>query len=268
MKVKFFKMQIHGNDFIFMDRGLVFETRNEIIRICDRRLGIGCDQLLYYSEDIDNKILSLDIYNADGSKAEACGNGFNCASIYFAKKNNWTDFIIESKNKKYTVHYDDNKAYISFADFIHKDLSDFDLKIIGFSDPYYVNVGNPHIVLFTEKTIEKSKVHQFGSVLSTHKNFPKGVNVNFARVISKDSIELQTWERGIGYSSSCATGSSATFFAAYIKGLVNNKVEVFSSGGKITMQMNENGTLIVEGSGEMIAEGDFFLKQSNKTIKF
>jgi diaminopimelate epimerase len=98
-KIPFFKMTALGNDFIFLDKKYFFDVRNHVKLMCDRKYGIGCDQLIIYEENIDNKAILLTIVNNDGSSAEICGNAFRCAGDYFCAKNGWSQMNIIANDK-------------------------------------------------------------------------------------------------------------------------------------------------------------------------
>ena len=257
-KIPFFKMMGLSNDFIFIDQKYAFDLRNYTQTICDRKLGIGCDQLIMYSEHIENKSISLYIINNDGSFAEACGNAFRCAGDYFCSKNSWDQLKIITSKKEYFIDYKNNTSYVNMGQALVKPIEINDINLKSYMTPFYVNVGNPHVVLFTNETINKEDVIELGSLIENHKNFPKKTNVNFVHVIDKQNIKIQTWERGIGYSLSCGTGATASFAASSLLGLVDSTASVKTCGGVINCSI-ENKNIIISGKTLYVFEGVYSL---------
>ncbi len=261
-KIPFFKMTALSNDFIFIDKKYAFDTRFAIKNMCDRKLGIGCDQMIIYIEDIEHKVVYLDIINNDGSFAESCGNAFRCAGDYFCYKNSWNSMTILANNKKYPLEYKNGFSYVNMGSPIIKEISFNDIKIGNFKNPFYVNVGNPHVILFSDTKIQKEDVIKYGEIIENHKMFPKKINVNFVRVITKEKIEIQTWERAIGYSLSCGTGATASFIASYYMKLVNEATTIQTCGGVINAYI-DNHNIVIHGNTLFVFEGLFNLYETN-----
>ncbi|MDR0484501.1 MAG: diaminopimelate epimerase [Alphaproteobacteria bacterium] len=239
-KIPFFKMVALGNDFIFLDKNYFFEARNHVGLICDRRLGVGCDQLIVYLEDKQKQAIYLDIINNDGSRAEICGNAFRCTGDYFCKKNSWQAMDIIANNKTYSVEYKNNTSIVNMGKPLFKEITINGVDLKHYYNPIYVNVGNPHVVLQAEY-INKEDVLSLGKIIENHKMFPKKTNVNFTKVIDKKTVEIQTWERGIGYSESCGSGATATFVALFHSGLILNEAKV---GGLNVFLKNEEVSIV------------------------
>jgi diaminopimelate epimerase len=252
LKIPFFKMNGLSNDFIFMDKKYAFDTRNVIKLMCDRKLGIGCDQLVVYSENLEKKVVSIDIINNDGSHAEVCGNAFRCTGDYFCEKNSWDNMSIFANKKEYPIEHNNGISFVNMGQPIFKEIT---LDNIGnYKKPFYVNVGNPHVVLFSNDNIKKEDVIELGQQIENHKMFPKKTNVNFVKVINEQNIEIQTWERGIGYSLSCGSGAVASFIASNTLGLVALNANIQTCGGLLTASL-ENKNIIISGKTSFVFEG-------------
>lgn len=261
-KIPFFKMSGLGNDFIFLDKKYAFETRNAVKIMCDRKIGIGCDQMIIYQEDMENKIIYIDIINNDGTFAESCGNAFRCAGDYFCEKNSWDKMTIISTKKEYQVIYENGTSYINMGTPLLKEITLDDLDIKNYHQLFYVNVGNPHVVLLTQDPIKMDDVIKYGKIIENHKMFPKKTNVNFVRMLDENNIEIQTWERGIGYSISCGTGATASFVASNHIKLVENMAIVHTGGGSINIA-KENNHIIINGETLFIFDGVYNLAELN-----
>ncbi|MDR2008514.1 MAG: diaminopimelate epimerase [Alphaproteobacteria bacterium] len=248
-KIPFFKMTALGNDFIFLDKKYFFDVRNHVKLMCDRKYGIGCDQLLVYVEDITTKTVHLDIINNDGSVAEVCGNGFRCAGDYFCSKNGWDSMEIIASGKTYHVEYKEGVSYVNMGKPLLKTITIVDVDLKHYGNCTYVNVGNPHVVLLGEH-IERADVLELGKIIENHKMFPKKTNVNFARVINRKNVEIETWERGIGYSESCGSGATATAAALFNLGLIDRVAKI----GGLNVSIVESD-IIISGKTLFIFDG-------------
>ncbi|MCL2567777.1 MAG: diaminopimelate epimerase [Alphaproteobacteria bacterium] len=252
-KIPFFKMTALGNDFIFLDKKYFFDVRNLVKLMCDRKYGIGCDQLIVYTEDIPNKTIHLDIINSDGSIAEICGNAFRCAGSYFCVKHSWESMQIMADNTAYPAEYKNNIAYVNMGKPLFKEINIDGVDLKHYKNPAYVNVGNPHAVLLGEE-INREDVCSIGAIIENHKMFPKKTNVNFAQVIDKNNAVIETWERGIGYSESCGSGAAASFIALYNMGLLNKSATIHTKGGDIEVYLQEE-EIIISGKTLFVFDG-------------
>ena len=209
-KIKFTKMVASGNDFI------ITEVRNlsELARqICDRKYGIGADGLLQLEKSKKSDI-RMRIFNADGSEAEMCGNGARCAALYLGKKK----VSLETKAGiiKSEVNKDNVKIKLTEPKSIKLDIPiKLGSRILKAN---FADTGVPHAVIFVEG-LERIDVTGLGRAIRYHKQFsPKGANVNFVEIISKDLIKIRTYERGVEDETlACGTGSVASAIISSIK---------------------------------------------------
>jgi diaminopimelate epimerase len=209
--------------------------------IADRKRGVGFDQLLVL-EPSTRVHAVLDIYNADGSKAEMCGNGLRAAALYL-----WTRGRVADRELVLETAAGDRRARALGP------LGDPDRSIeceMGIPSikaqpaalkrgvklsakthhPILVNVGNPHAVVFAFPR-NSAELTKWGSLIENHSAFPKRTNAEFVRVHDRHTIEVQVWERGVGITEACGTGAVAAAVAAIHEGLVESPVEVRFPGG-------------------------------------
>ncbi|HUC99391.1 MAG TPA: diaminopimelate epimerase [Candidatus Polarisedimenticolaceae bacterium] len=268
MEIPFTKMHGCGNDFIFIDC-----LKNDIPdlgaiagRLCDRRFGIGADQLLtvHPSNIADFK---MEIYNADGSQVEMCGNGIRC----FAK------YVYEhglTQNKQLEV---ETLAGIIrpriVGDLVEVDMGEPILegrKIPVDADGQIVNrplvvdgrnysvtclsMGNPHCVLYLED-IDALDLEKIGPLFEHHAFFPKRVNTEFIKLLSPNDVNMRVWERGAGETWACGTGASAVAVAGVLGGRTERKLTVHLKGGDLFIEWRDNNRVYMTGAAEEVFQG-------------
>ena len=208
-KIDFIKMHGLGNDFVIIDKRLnnITITKELINKLSDRKSGAGCDQLITINRS--NKVdihANIEIFNPNGDKAEACGNGTRCvakllfdetdkkeikilsdAGILYAKK-------INSKNISVNLgKLSTNWEEIPLSKKI--DSLDIPLNIKGLSNGVAINIGNPHIVFFG-KNIDEVDLLTIGPIIENHEFFPNKINVEIVEIINRNKIKMRVWERG------------------------------------------------------------------------
>ena len=114
-------------------------------------------------------------------------------------------------------------------------------------------MGVPHTVVFVDKS-NKDLVLEYGESLETHNVFPKKSNINFVEIIDQDTIRVQTWERGCGYTFACGTGMTASVILSHYLGKTNSKVKAISEGGEVFIEVNKDNTYMI-GSAVKVFEG-------------
>ncbi len=257
--MNFNKMHALGNDFFVFgnpyDKSIPSE--NLIRRVCDRRYGVGCDCAVFIGRS-DIADYFMHVFNPDGFEAEICGNALRCSAKYvcengYFKKRNFTVQTI-SGIKTVLVNENDitteiGKPTINEANCIN---------IAGVNIPYVsVSFGNPHCVIFV-KELSDDEFALFGKSIEKHPHFPNGTNVEFAYLSNPNTIEMRVWERGIGETYSCTTGSCACVAAANYLGRDCSKCDVIQHGGTITVITDENGSMSVTGDCTTVFKGTLF----------
>uniref|UniRef100_A0A7C4AJH7 Diaminopimelate epimerase n=1 Tax=Thermodesulfovibrio aggregans TaxID=86166 RepID=A0A7C4AJH7_9BACT len=278
-KISFVKMHGLGNDFILIDclNQDLEEPEKFAIKYCNRRFGIGADQLLlvYPSEIADFK---MRIFNADGSEVEMCGNGIRCLAKYIWEKGlsdkevleiETLAGIIKPKKAGQLVQVDmgvpEFKPEKIPVDVEGETAFDVVLEVSGWlARINCVSMGNPHAVIFLEENPKNFAVAKYGPLIENHPVFPKRTNVEFAFVENPQEITMRVWERGAGETLACGTGACATAVSAMIKGLTEKKVTVHLLGGDLLIEWNEDGHVYMTGSAEEVFEGTVKVPQTGK----
>ena len=213
-----------------------------------------------------NALAFVKFYNSDGSKTKACGNAARCAAFLLLKEFKKKKIIFQTEaallnaslTKNNQVSVDIGKAYFRWKQIPLKrkiDINKIDFKINNFSNPFVVNVGNPHIVFFV-KNLKKINLKKVGPKIEKLSLFPERINVNFAKILNNNKIALRVWERGAGITKACGTGASATTVAAVKNKLINKKTcYVQMEGGELKIEYKKNGHIVMTGPIKTIKKG-------------
>ena len=238
--------KMHGayNDFAVIDRRNAngsFDPETFAQRICDRRASIGADGLILV-EPSKNADARMRIFNADGSEAEMCGNGLRCAVRYLSENGEGDRFRIETASGVLAAEIVNKGETFSVRSQIGTPR--FEPRALPFASATYVEVGNPHVVIF-EKTLDAIDLQQAAAKLQTL--FPAGVNVHIAVAVDRRRLEVRHWERGVGLTQACGTGATACAAAAIRVGLAEGPVAVHVPGGVLTVEWNGDGEAFLTG---------------------
>lgn len=279
--MKFTKLHSLGNDFLIIDlpkKERLTSINDLAKKLCDRHTGVGADGLLLIS--VQNKIkgtVNFRIFNADGTEAEVSGNGLRCAaaSLYHHKKiespgilffttagERECDLINRKKNsfllkidmgvprlKSQEIPFDDGT--------FHEKIIDYPLSINQKIYPItLVSVGNPHCAIFVDRFPSRFEWHQIGSEIESHPFFPNRTNIEFIRIISKEEIEVQFWERGVGETLSSGSGACAAAVASILKNQTDKRVRVRTSMGSLTVEWDQE-KVYQTGPSEVVFEGKY-----------
>lgn len=264
-----------GNDYIVIDSDNISYTLTKelIIKICDIHFGIGSDGILL---KVPSKIadFGLMIYNTDASVAENCGNGLRIFSKflfdygYINHKRFTVDIlgrlirceILETKNNKATkVQVDMGKAnFIAEKVPVQFSKDECINETVYFGEKEFrincVSVGNPHCVVFRDELIQEELL-EFGPQIETHPMFPNRTNVQFAKVINRDLVEIRIWERGVGNTLASGSSSCAVASAMRKNGLVNNDVTIKMPGGELQISIDDDWNIQMTGIVKEVASG-------------
>ena len=269
MKIPFVKMHGNGNDFVIVDNTKLQVTYNKKIieKLSNRRIGIGCDQFIFLEESKDFDIF-MKLFNANGEEAEMCGNAARCVASLIIAGNNKEIVKIETisvtllgkleKDNKISIslkipeqkldkiidrkHVKDNKVNLSFISSLLKEGT-------------VVNIGNPHVVFFTED-LNNIDLEKFGSSIEKNKIFKNGTNVEIVEIESRDVIKVKFWERGAGTTFSCGSGILAAFYASYAENKCSSSVKVLLPIGSVNVDI-KNTDLTLTGVSEVSFLGEF-----------
>jgi diaminopimelate epimerase len=271
MKIAFTKMHGAGNDFIMIDcrSADLPDAARFAVKYCNRWFGVGADQmlLLYPSSVADFR---MDIYNADGSRVEMCGNGIRCFAKYVWDNKLSDKKVIEVETLAGIIRPErsgDNVKVDMGEPILDPRLVpaevqaappvvDYPLDIGGRTFKLtLVSMGNPHAVVFLDEDVSQFPVKTVGPLIENNALFPKRTNVEFVNVVSRDELVMRVWERGSGETLACGTGASATGVAAMIKGLTGRGVTVKLLGGKLFIEWADNNRVYMTGPAEKVYEG-------------
>jgi diaminopimelate epimerase len=282
ISIKFIKMHGLGNDFVVVDaRSTPFNvTKASVFAMANRHTGLGFDQLITIEPSNDPRATAfMRIHNSDGSEVSACGNAIRCvARLLFEQTKELkitletsAGLIIASHAKGNTENYivDMGLALHNWWEIPLSQEYDTDhlpLTLNILTDPVAVNIGNPHIVFFTED-VETVPLHQLGPKLEHHSLFPQRVNIGVAQIINKNNLRLRVWERGAGLTQACGTGACAAAIAANRRGLTNKLVKVNLDGGNLDIELKPDGRVFMTGPASICYKGEFdysFFDAGNK----
>ena len=253
MNLKFLKMNGLGNDFVIFDfRGHDISpdlSEAQIKHIADRRYGIGCDQLIVISDPRQDEDVFMQIYNADGSQVDACGNATRCvARIILDETPSRTranirtnaDLLI-GEDKDGLIQVDMNQPRLQAMQIPLSqeiDTTSLPIEIGDLKNPIAVNMGNPHMIFFVDN-VDAVDINTVGPELEHHPLFPKRTNVSFVQVKSPTHLRLRVWERGAGVTGACGTAACATTVGAHLRGHTDRKIQIDLDGGTLHMHWDE-----------------------------
>jgi diaminopimelate epimerase len=265
-KINFLKMSGAGNDFVIIDaRANNYQfTAQQITKISDRK-NIGCDQLILLKNSAKADVL-MEIYNADGSQIEICGNATRCVAAILIEEKSVNQITIEVAAGILSATKDGDLIAVNMGNpkfsweqiplSTEKNTEDF---MVDGVDNYHfaaVNMGNPHIVSFIKQDLSDEEFFAIAPNLVTHKLFPEQTNIEFAQIVSPNHIKVRVWERGAGETLACGSGSCAVAVAAIRKNLVKReKIKISFKGGDLFVEWLENGSVIMSGGYKKIFNG-------------
>jgi len=257
MNIPFTKMHAQGNDFAILDKHKckVAEDSYPALAadICDRHFGLGADGLVI----LDLQAPSMEIFNADGSRAEMCGSALRCCCYLLSEFTGRHEVDIHTDNGlSHGKIAADNPLYVT-VEIGKPELVEAGIALEGFTGDY-INIGNPHFVILSESIADKPHL-KYGRKLSEHTFFSSGANVEFVRIMSRSEIELVVWERGVGETLACGTGSASAVFSGRYHGLLEDEVTVNLPGGKVTISATTEKYLL-GGIVTRVASGEYLWK--------
>ena len=268
MKINFTKMHGIGNDFVVIDcRNInLGDIKALAEKLCDRRFGIGADQLLLL-HDSDKADFRMEIFNADGSEVEMCGNGIRCFAKYLTT-HGLTDKtkleietlggIIRPSVREDLVEVNMGKPILEGREIpvnldgrvVSKPLEILDKTF----DITCVSMGNPHCVIFVDD-VESFPLTKYGPLIERHELFPNKINVEFVEIMNDREIRMRVWERGSGETLACGTGACASAVASVLNNRAHRRVTVHLAGGDLDILWGEDETVYMTGAAEEVFEG-------------
>lgn len=279
--MKFTKMHGLGNDYVYVN---CFEEKIEnppaVARyVSDRHFGIGSDGLIMInpSEKAD---FEMEMYNADGSRGEMCGNGIRCVAkyVYDYGLTDKTDISVETLGgiKYLDLTVEDGKVVLVKVDMGKPELQPERIPILmdGYEEPTGrvvdapivvdgreyrmtgVSMGNPHTVVYIDD-VQGLDIEKIGPKFENHERFPQRINTEFARVLDRRTVEMRVWERGSGETLACGTGACAVAVASILNGFTEDQVIVKLLGGDLLIEWDrEADRVYMTGPATVVFDGE------------
>ncbi|PWG63416.1 diaminopimelate epimerase [Sediminicurvatus halobius] len=256
-RLAFTKMQGLGNDFVVLDgvtRRLALAPE-QIRHLADRRLGVGCDQVLVVepatAPDADFRYR---IFNADGGEVEHCGNGVRCLARFLLERGltERRELTLQTGEGRAVVRVcSDGPVTVDMGPPIldparipfqaPAEATSYALRVDGtMLEIAAVSMGNPHAVLAVED-VDRAPVAQLGPSIESHPDFPRRVNAGFMQVVDRGHIRLRVFERGVGETLACGTGACAAVVAGRLRGWLDDSVAVDLPGGRLVIHWSGRG---------------------------
>ncbi len=275
-KIKFSKMEGAGNDYVYVNlfEEILANPEKLAIDMSKRSFGVGADGLVLIgpSRTAD---LQMVMFNADGSRAEMCGNAIRCVGKYA-----WDYHLVKSKSIRIETDagikdLDLNLDETGLVDtaIVKMGIPELNAKLIPSTlhgdkivdhsfefeniklEGTLVSMGNPHFVTFVED-VQKVPVDKWGPVIEHSALFPHGINVEFVQVISAKEVMQRTWERGSGETWACGTGASAVCVAGSLTGRTDATILNHLTGGDLIITWEGSGhQVIMEGPAREVFSG-------------
>lgn len=273
--LEFTKMTGAGNDYVFVDTFTkeLTDPASLAIRISERHFGVGSDGLIVIgpSRLADFR---MDIYNADGSQAEMCGNGLRCAGKYVCDKGFTSKRTLRFETlagiRALTMEEVRGAEAVATADMgrprlapkeipVNAEGSDYVTVSLPSQDTIFsatcVSMGNPHAVIFTDD-VDALNLSAVGPDLENAPVFPCRTNVEFIRVESRGLLKMRVWERGSAETMACGTGACAAAVASVLHGYTDRDVTVRLKGGRLRIRWDaDNGHVYMTGPAVTVFEG-------------
>ncbi|MCI8326290.1 MAG: diaminopimelate epimerase, partial [Lachnospiraceae bacterium] len=265
-----------GNDYVYVN---CFEEEVEnpeelAKKVSDRHFGIGSDGLILIKP---SKVADfcMDMYNADGSRGEMCGNGIRCVAKYVYDKGLTKKQQIHIETlagiKELELTIEDDKVCLVCVDMGEPELIAKKIPVTASTEQavnipicvddieYHitcVSMGNPHCVVFMDD-VEDLEIEKLGPKFENHVNFPNRINTEFVKVLDEHTLQMRVWERGSGETLACGTGACATAVAAILNGHCKEEITVRLLGGDLKIYWDRNlNHVFMTGTANIVFDGE------------
>lgn len=284
--MKFTKMQGCGNDYVYVNgftERIPVEKKPELVRrLSDRHFGIGGDGVIFINPS-DMADFEMEMFNADGTRAQMCGNGIRCVGKFVYDKG------LTDKNQ-ITVVSAGMVKYLELT--VERNPADGDERgrvtrvQVNMGSPVLtpnlipvkaegetavnvpimvdgkeyrmtcVSMGNPHAVIFADGVAEMN-LEKIGPSFENHECFPERTNTEFVEILDREHVFMRVWERGTGETLACGTGCCATAVACVLNGLTDSKITVKLLGGELLIEWDrEQNVIFMTGPAVTVFEGE------------
>lgn len=282
--MKFTKMQGCGNDYVYVNgftEQIPLGEKPELVRrISDRHFGVGSDGVIFINPAKEADF-EMEMYNADGSRSEMCGNGIRCVGKYVYDKG-LTDkkeiTVVSAGKLKYLklttkenpgtgkeevckVRVNMGKPILEPALIpVKAEGESVIAQPIQVQGQEYqmtcVSMGNPHAVVFMNQ-VKDLEIEKLGPYFENHERFPNRTNTEFVEIMDRRNVFMRVWERGTGETLACGTGCCATAVACIVNGFTENAITVKVLGGEIEIEWDRESDLIyMTGPAQTVFEGE------------
>lgn len=273
--MKFTKMHGLGNDYVYVN---CFEEKIDnppaVARfVSDRHFGIGSDGLIMINPS-KTADFEMEMYNADGSRGEMCGNGIRCVAkyVYDYGLTDKTQISVETLGgiKYLDLTVEDGKVSLVKVDMGKPELEADLIPIISereqvIDEPievdgkeYHmtgVSMGNPHAVIYVDD-VKGLDLEKIGPKFENHERFPKRINTEFVHCIDRQTVEMRVWERGSGETLACGTGACAVAVSNILNNLTDTQVTVKLLGGDLQIEWDrEKDRVFMTGPATVVFDG-------------
>lgn len=260
--MQFWKAHAYGNDFLYARASDVEEDVAPILaqRMCARHTGVGADGLILFNDTVSPATMRL--INADGTDAEVSGNGVRALAALLAHLHDRTasgtvfEIVTAAGLKTLTLiaHDEHRRPVFRAAMGQPEQVQRVDVDVRGEVLPLVTLwMGNPQAVWLVDELREDDML-RVGSALQRHHAFPHATNVELAKVVSPERVEILIFERGVGPTLSSGTGSCAAAVAAASFGGAARDVDVVAPGGSQRVEWRDEGVFLT-GWADLVLEG-------------
>lgn len=275
--MKFTKMHGIGNDYVYVN---LFEEKIEnpaelAVKMSHRHFGVGSDGLILIKPHADADA-EMEMYNADGSMSEMCGNGLRCVAKFvydhhIAHKKELrlmtgagmktAEILIDDKDQAEQVRINMGAPILAGKEIPTTwDMNPVVDQNIHAADRDFlvtcVSMGNPHCIIYVDD-VKNFPVEKYGPLIETALEFPNRVNVEFVELVAENEVIQRTWERGSGETWACGTGASAVAVAGILTGKTGNKITNHLLGGDLVLEYQTGGPVYMTGPAEEVFTGEW-----------
>lgn len=277
--MKFTKMHGCGNDYVYVDGArekIPAERKSEVVKfLSDRHFGIGGDGVIFINPS-DVADFEMEMYNMDGSRSEMCGNGIRCVGKYvydhgLTQKTSLT-IVSCGKIKYLELTVEDGKVTKVRVNMGSPILEAAEIPVVAEKSPVVdtpitvdgkeyrmtcVSMGNPHAVVYMDEMIDDETMAKIGPLFEHHERFPRRVNAEFVKVLSRERVQMRVWERGTGETLACGTGACAVTVASILNGLTEDSITVELLGGNLEIFWDRKENVVyMTGPATTVFEGE------------
>ena len=250
--MRFTKMHGTGNDYVYVDlfsERALDDAARTARAISDRHTGVGGDGLILLAPS-DSADVKMIMYNADGSRAQMCGNGIRCLARLARDRGRASgdELAVETDSGIKTIQFTSDGIRVDMGPprldpaslpvnlggdrVINREIAILDRQF----EITCVSMGNPHCVIYLDEDIDSFDVERYGRALETNELFPQRTNVEFVQLVDKNTVKQRTWERGSGETLACGTGACAVGVAGVLTRNTNSPLRIILRGGDLRIE--------------------------------